>query len=64
MVGAFEPSHCAAWEGTVTVVMVLAAFVFCRAILRRLALLELCDSCVLETVREVIAYSIVSRASP
>ena len=62
LVGAFEPRHCAAWEGTVTVVIVLAAFVFCRAILRRLARLELCDNCVFETVREFIAYDIVSCA--
>lgn len=54
--GALEPRHCAAWEGTVTVVIVLATFVFWRAILRRLARLELCESCELETVREVIAY--------
>lgn len=62
-VGALEPRHCTAWEGTVTVVIVLAAFVFWRAILRRLARLEFCESCELDTVSEGIAYDIVSCAS-
>ncbi len=48
--GIFEPRHCAAWEGTVTVVIVLAEFVFWSAILRRFARLELCVSCVLVAV--------------
>jgi hypothetical protein len=47
-VGIFDPRHWAAWDGTVTVVIVFTVFVFWRAMFKRLALLELCVSCVPE----------------
>lgn len=44
--------HCAACEGTVTIVLVV--FWFCNAILRRFARLEFCDSWVFVAVVDVV----------
>lgn len=50
--GMFEPRHCAACEGTVTVVtvvtVVLESFVFCRADFKRFDRFGLDASCVVE----------------
>ena len=44
LVGAFDPRHCVAWEGTLTVVTG-AGLLFESAILRRFPPFEFCDSC-------------------
>ncbi len=54
--GIFDGRHCVAWEGTVTIVLV--AFWFCNAILRRLARLAFWDSCVEDVIVVVIFYDI------